>query len=288
MDASPNRGTRGSRQCGTPGCTLADFHDGPCTSQQVQGTRKRKAPPRPRGWQWGEPTEPPPRTECEIVRSVGYRQCGTPGCTLEDFHEGPCTSYQVDGPRKRRAPPRPEEQQQDRPMQRPPRFDPDAAARRVRLLRIYNPALLPSSFWAFVSQSDCGSGLFARAALKPEQAVCEYGGPRLPLSLCSLRRVCAPDPSVVRMYRRQRRELAIPRPLLPRTLCQPFVAPECSARALAFSQRAHGLGRQVVARCDGIDEVRVFVQAFHVVLSFVLTVLPPLTDIYYTVCFYEF
>ena len=69
-------------------------------------------------------------------------------------------------------------------MQRPPRFDPDAAARRVRSLRTYNPAPLPSSCWAFVSQSDCGSGLFARAALKPEQAVCEYGGPRMPLSLC--------------------------------------------------------------------------------------------------------
>lgn len=29
-------------------------------------------------------------------------QCATPGCELPDFHEGPCTSQQVNGPRQRR------------------------------------------------------------------------------------------------------------------------------------------------------------------------------------------
>lgn len=39
--------------------------------------------------------------------------------------------------------------------------------------------------WAFVAECESigGRGLFARGALQPGQAICEYGGPRLPLSL---------------------------------------------------------------------------------------------------------
>lgn len=39
--------------------------------------------------------------------------------------------------------------------------------------------------WAFVAEcpSIGGRGLFARGALQPGQAICEYGGPRLPMSL---------------------------------------------------------------------------------------------------------
>ena len=34
-------------RCGTPGCTLADFHDGLCSTEQVLGRRKRPAPAAP-------------------------------------------------------------------------------------------------------------------------------------------------------------------------------------------------------------------------------------------------
>ena len=34
---------RASGQCGTPGCRLLDFHDGPCTTQQVGGQRRSQA-----------------------------------------------------------------------------------------------------------------------------------------------------------------------------------------------------------------------------------------------------
>ena len=38
----------------------------------------------------------------------------------------------------------------------------------------------PMNAWSFVAPSDCGLGLFARVALRSNQAVGEYGGPRLP------------------------------------------------------------------------------------------------------------
>ena len=47
---------------------------------------------------------------------------------------------------------------------------------------IKTSAILESP-WVFVDDSDCGKGLFARTALKAEQAICEYNGPRLPLKL---------------------------------------------------------------------------------------------------------
>ena len=40
-----------------------------------------------------------------------------------------------------------------------------------------------SAAWAFVGVADCGRGLFARHALLPGQAICEYAGPRMPLQL---------------------------------------------------------------------------------------------------------
>lgn len=38
----------------------------------------------------------------------------------------------------------------------------------------------PMNAWIFVAPSDCGLGIFARDALRSNQAVGEYGGPRLP------------------------------------------------------------------------------------------------------------
>ena len=37
--------------------------------------------------------------------------------------------------------------------------------------------------WAFVGFAGCGRGLFARSSLLQGQAICEYGGPRLPLHM---------------------------------------------------------------------------------------------------------
>jgi len=41
----------------------------------------------------------------------------------------------------------------------------------------------PLSAWCFVAPSDFGLGLWAREALYPHQALGEYAGPRLPLSM---------------------------------------------------------------------------------------------------------
>ena len=37
--------------------------------------------------------------------------------------------------------------------------------------------------WAFVGFAGCGRGLFARSRIPQGQAICEYGGPRLPLHM---------------------------------------------------------------------------------------------------------
>eukprot|EP00964_Phaeocystis_antarctica_P135576 scaffold99929_cov36-Phaeocystis_antarctica.AAC.1 len=41
----PNEETGPARECGTPGCDRADFHLGPCKTQEVTGSRQRQ--PRP-------------------------------------------------------------------------------------------------------------------------------------------------------------------------------------------------------------------------------------------------
>ena len=41
----------------------------------------------------------------------------------------------------------------------------------------------PLNAWCFVGPANCGAGLFARVALRAQQAIGEYGGPRLPARL---------------------------------------------------------------------------------------------------------
>ena len=42
--------------------------------------------------------------EAEFFPQQAFKQCGTLGCTLKDFHFGPCIGQSVDGPRRRRLP----------------------------------------------------------------------------------------------------------------------------------------------------------------------------------------
>eukprot|EP00966_Prymnesium_polylepis_P050014 1158083-Prymnesium_polylepis.1 len=41
----------------------------------------------------------------------------------------------------------------------------------------------PMNAWSFIAPSNDGLGLFARVPLKPNQAISEYGGSRLPVRM---------------------------------------------------------------------------------------------------------
>lgn len=95
------------KQCGTPGCELTDFHQGPCTSKLVVGPRQRRpsaratagvAMPAPtcgpakgerkkRAAPFSEETERGRGSEKQETEDV-VDTCGTFGCTLQDRHLG--------------------------------------------------------------------------------------------------------------------------------------------------------------------------------------------------------
>ena len=112
------------------------------------------------------------------------RRCGTPGCELNDGHVGLCTSQHVEATRKRIA------VQEIPGIQREQRTRVDIAldAFRTAVADRSSVATPPvaDACWVFVAESEgCGNGLYARADLKKGQALCQYGGPRLPLKLMS-------------------------------------------------------------------------------------------------------
>jgi hypothetical protein len=135
----------GDGLCATPGCTLPDFHAGPCQTHLVVGPRQRREPERwtaeegatrrvasaarcptadnvvavlqtdgaEAGWWQEDAAEEPsvaeggtPLEAPVAVAEVRARLCATPGCTLPDFHPGPCQTHLVVGPRQRREPER--------------------------------------------------------------------------------------------------------------------------------------------------------------------------------------
>jgi hypothetical protein len=72
------------RQCGTPGCTFVDNHNGPHSNDLLTGTRYSGS-----------------KTCCATKVSKARTTCGTPGCTLPDHHSGAHSVELVDGKRQR-------------------------------------------------------------------------------------------------------------------------------------------------------------------------------------------
>lgn len=136
--------------------------------------------------------------------------CGTPGCTLPDFHDGPCSCHtpppgaaRARRPASQASPWIDGEAQHGACASVPAKCESAALLERIAALRAEAEAKVArvQRVWAAskpelaarvlesrnvftaLTEDSCGRGLFARRPLSAQETICEYGGPILPLVL---------------------------------------------------------------------------------------------------------